>query len=87
MSERPIMVIGGGPAGMEAVRGIIDLGYKAVLIEKRDTLGGTPALANYAALTPAFRDAGEAMAEMASNGTRFLGTARVTCRRTRVICT
>ena len=66
MSERPIMVIGGGPAGMEAARGIIDLGYKAVLIEKRDTLGGTPELANYAALTPDFRDAGEAMAEMAS---------------------
>ena len=65
MSEQPIMVIGGGPAGMEAVRGIADLGYKVVLVEKRDTLGGTPELANYAALTPDFRDAGEAMAEMA----------------------
>ena len=30
-----------------------------------DRLGGTPELANYAALTPDFRDAGEAMAEMA----------------------
>jgi heterodisulfide reductase subunit A len=66
MSERPIMVIGGGPAGMEAVRGIADLGYKVVLIEKRDILGGTPEHSNYAALTPDFRDAGEAMAEMAS---------------------
>ncbi len=66
MSERPIMVIGGGPAGMEAVRNIADLGYKAVLIEKRDVLGGTPELANYAALTPDFRDAGEAMTAMAN---------------------
>ena len=66
MNEHPIMVIGGGPAGMEAARGIADVGYKALLIEKRDVLGGTPDLANYAALTPDFRDAGEAMAEMAS---------------------
>ena len=66
MSERPILVIGGGPAGMEAARGIADVGYKAIVIEKRETLGGTPELAGYAALTPDFRDAGEAMAEMAS---------------------
>ena len=66
MGERPILVIGGGPAGMEAARGIAEVGYKAILVEKRDTLGGTPELANYAALTPDFRDAGEAMAEMAA---------------------
>lgn len=64
MSERPIMIIGGGPAGMEAARGIAEAGYKAVLIEKHDALGGTPVQANYAALTPDFRDAGEAMGEM-----------------------
>ena len=66
MAELPILVIGGGPAGMEAVRGIADVGYKVVLVEKRDVLGGTPELANYAALTPDFRDASEAMAEMAA---------------------
>lgn len=66
MVERPILVIGGGPAGMEAARGIAEVGYKAVLIEKRDKLGGMPDLANYAALTPDFKDAGEAMAEMAA---------------------
>ena len=66
MSELPILIIGGGPGGMEAARGIADIGYKAVLIEKRDVLGGTPESANYAALTPDFRDAGEAMAEMAA---------------------
>ena len=42
MSELPILIIGGGPGGMEAARGIADIGYKAVLIEKRDVLGGTP---------------------------------------------
>ena len=66
MPELPILVIGGGPAGMEAARGIAEVGYRAVLIEKRPVLGGTPELASYAALTPDFRDAGEAMAEMAA---------------------
>lgn len=66
MSERPILVVGAGPAGMEATRGIADLGYKAILVEKRDVLGGTPELAGYAALTPNFEDAGEAMARMSA---------------------
>ena len=65
MPELPVLVIGGGPGGMEAARGIADIGYRCVLVEKRMVLGGTPELANYAALTPDFRDAGEAMAEMA----------------------
>ncbi len=66
MPEQPILIIGGGPAGMEAARGIADLGYRAILVEKRPKLGGTPDEAHYAALTPDFRDASEAMAEMAA---------------------
>ena len=52
MSNNRIMVIGGGPAGLEAARGIVDLGYELVLVEQRDELGGTPISASYAALTP-----------------------------------
>jgi heterodisulfide reductase subunit A len=66
MSALPILVIGGGPAGMEAARGIADIGYKVVLVEKHSCLGGMPVQANYAALTPNFQDAGEAMAGMAA---------------------
>lgn len=66
MSERPILIIGGGPAGMEAARGIAEAGYRCVLVEKEKVLGGRPELASYAALTPDFRDAGEAMREMAA---------------------
>jgi heterodisulfide reductase subunit A len=66
MSEQSILVVGGGPAGMEAARGIADLGHHAILVEKRARLGGTPDEANYAALTPDFRSASEAMAEMAA---------------------
>jgi len=64
MSNQNILVIGGGPAGLEAARGIADIGYNAILVEKREQLGGTPDASGYAALTPDMRDAGEAMGEM-----------------------
>lgn len=64
MPSEAILVLGGGPAGLEAARGIADLGYKAILVEKRDRLGGNPDEAQYAALTPDLRNAEEAMGEM-----------------------
>src|SRR5688572_28327521 len=66
MRDLPILVIGGGPAGLEAARGIGELGYKAVLVEMKDVLGGTPIHSNYAAFTPDFRSAEEVMGEMAA---------------------
>jgi heterodisulfide reductase subunit A len=56
-----VLVIGGGPAGIEAARGIADLGTRAVLVEQRERLGGTPVFESYAALTPHFEDAEAAM--------------------------
>lgn len=64
MPNQDIIVIGGGPGGLEVARGIADLGYKAILIEKRERLGGTPDEAQYAALTPDMRSAEEAIGEM-----------------------
>ena len=52
MPENNVLVIGGGPAGLEAARGVADLGYPVKLVEKADRLGGMPILADYAALTP-----------------------------------
>ncbi|WP_305883323.1 FAD-dependent oxidoreductase [Conexibacter sp. DBS9H8] len=63
MSES-VVVIGGGPAGIEAARGVADLGLPSILIEQRERLGGTPIFANYAALTPYFEDAEQAMDAM-----------------------
>jgi heterodisulfide reductase subunit A len=60
MSES-VVVIGGGPAGIEAARGVADLGLSCVLVEQRERLGGTPIHAQYAALTPYFSDAEAAM--------------------------
>ncbi|MDH5643721.1 MAG: FAD-dependent oxidoreductase [Gemmatimonadota bacterium] len=59
-----VLVIGGGPAGMEAAKGVADLGMKAVLVEARDRLGGMPDEGNYAALTPHLGSAEEALDKM-----------------------
>lgn len=64
MSNEAVVVIGAGPAGLEAARSVADLGVRAILVEKLDAAGGTPVAESYAALTPDFRDAGEAMAEV-----------------------
>lgn len=61
-----IVVIGAGPAGLEASRLAADLGAQVTLIEKGDSPGGMPIQSNYAALTHGFRSAEEAMGEMVS---------------------
>lgn len=59
-----VLVIGGGPAGLEAARSAAELGGEVILLEKRERLGGTPDRENYAKLTHHWRDASEAMAEL-----------------------
>ena len=61
-----ILVIGAGPAGLEAARTAADLGARVTLVEKQESPGGMPIQANYAALTHGFRSAEEAMGEMIS---------------------
>ncbi|HVB46397.1 MAG TPA: FAD-dependent oxidoreductase [Streptosporangiaceae bacterium] len=64
MSSDTIVVIGGGPGGLRAARGIAEIGGKVVLIEQRDFLGGTPIAENYAGLTPLNEPAKPAMQRM-----------------------
>jgi heterodisulfide reductase subunit A len=68
---KPILVIGAGPAGLEAARGIGNLGGKALLVERADVLGGMPILEHYAGLTPDRQDAesaiGAIVADVTSN--------------------
>lgn len=64
MGSETILIIGGGPAGLEAARLLGDLGQKALLVERREALGGIPIAENYAALTHGFRSAEEAMNEL-----------------------
>jgi len=64
-----IAVIGGGPAGLEAARGVAELGGSVVLIEKENFLGGTPIRENYAALTPNLESAEVAMGRLITGAT------------------
>lgn len=66
MASDTVVIIGGGPAGLQAARSVADIGLRAVVIEEREFLGGTPIAERYAALTPDFRDAEGAMAPMVS---------------------
>jgi 2,4-dienoyl-CoA reductase (NADPH2) len=44
-NKRKVLVVGGGPAGMEASRILAIRGFKVVLVEKRNSLGGMIRLA------------------------------------------
>jgi heterodisulfide reductase subunit A len=66
MADGRVVVIGAGPAGLEAARLAADLGAQVTVVEKKEALGGMPISANYAALTHGFRSAEEAMGEMIS---------------------
>ena len=69
MTSGKVLIVGGGPAGLEAARSVAELGGEAILVEKRERLGGTPDRENYAKLTHHWRDASEAMAELAASVT------------------
>src|SRR5574341_636277 len=64
MPSDAVLILGGGPAGLEAARGVADLGSRAILVEARDRLGGMPDAAQYAALTHGLRPAEDAIGEM-----------------------
>jgi heterodisulfide reductase subunit A len=56
-----VLVVGGGPAGLEAARAVAEMGSKAILLERRAVLGGTPDESSYAALTPRMGSAQDAL--------------------------
>ena len=65
MPSDTVAVIGGGPGGLRAAHAIAEVGATAVLVERRDFLGGTPIAENYAGLTPSGEAAEPQMQRMA----------------------
>ena len=62
--SKPILIVGGGPAGLAASHALASIGQEAVLIEKTDRLGGAPIHSGYAKLVPSGQWAKDAIGGM-----------------------
>ena len=49
---KPILIVGGGPAGLAAAHALSTVGQPSVLVEKTEILGGAPIHSGYAKLVP-----------------------------------
>ncbi len=61
---KPVLVVGGGPAGLAAAHSLASIGQKVTLVEKADRLGGAPILSGYAKLVPSGEWAKDAIGGM-----------------------
>jgi heterodisulfide reductase subunit A len=64
MLAHPVLVVGGGPAGLAASHALAAVGRNVVLVEKEDRLGGAPILSGYAKLVPSGEWARDAIGGM-----------------------
>jgi heterodisulfide reductase subunit A len=67
--SKPILIVGGGPAGLSAAHALASVGQSSILIEKEDRLGGAPILSGYAKLVPSGEWARDAIGGMVSRVT------------------
>jgi heterodisulfide reductase subunit A len=62
--SKPILIVGGGPAGLAAAHALSSVGRRSVLVEKTAILGGAPIHSGYAKLVPSGRWAKDAIGSM-----------------------
>jgi len=62
--NKPVLVVGGGPAGLAAAHSLACAGQRVVLVEKEKRLGGAPILSGYAKLVPSGEWAKDAIGGM-----------------------
>lgn len=60
----PILIVGGGPAGLGAAQALAAAGRPSILVEKEDKLGGAPIISGYAKLVPSGEWAKDAIGGM-----------------------
>lgn len=75
--SKPVLVVGGGPAGLSAAHALAAVGQSVVLVEKEDRLGGAPILQGYAKLVPSGEWAKDAIGSMVD---RVIGNGHVTVK-------
>jgi len=81
--SRPILVVGGGPAGLSAAHALASAGHRSVLVEKEARLGGAPILSGYAKLVPSGEWARDAIGGMVTRvETNALVTRLTGCKVT-----
>ena len=61
---KPVLIVGGGPAGLAAAHSLATVGKECILVEKEDRLGGAPILSGYAKLVPSGEWAKDAIGGM-----------------------
>jgi heterodisulfide reductase subunit A len=64
--SNPVLIVGGGPAGLSAAHSLAALGQKSILVEKLEHLGGAPIASGYAKLVPTGEWAKDAIGGMVS---------------------
>ena len=62
--SKPVLVLGGGPAGLSAAHALAGIGRKVLLVDKEDRLGGAPIHSGYAKLVPSGEWAKDAIGAM-----------------------
>ena len=50
--SKPILIVGGGPAGLAAAHAVASIGHRSVLVDKAEIFGGAPIQSGYAKLVP-----------------------------------
>jgi len=75
---RPVLVVGGGPAGLAASHALASVGQSVILVDKESRLGGAPILSGYAKLVPSGAWAKDAIGGMVERVER---DARISVRK------
>ena len=64
--SKPVLIVGGGPAGLAAAHALASIGQRSALVEKEQRLGGAPIISGYAKLVPSGEWAKDAIGGMVS---------------------